>query len=95
MYQLKASGAIKHNIVTYNITFNANAKAGSQSYVQLGDVSRHVTSNLMWLQTTGWDYFKSPVSLSYFMADGNLMYPFVEFNTTAIFDPQVDYMYVN
>jgi len=49
----------------------------------------------MWLQTTGWDYFKSPVSLSYFLANGNLMYPFVEFNTTAIFDPQVDYMYVN
>jgi len=33
MYQLKQAGAIKHNIATYNITFNANAGQGSQSYV--------------------------------------------------------------
>jgi len=42
-----------------------------------------------------WDYWKSPVSLSYIKTKDAKMYPFVEFNTTAIFDPAVDYMYVN
>lgn len=49
----------------------------------------------MWLQTTGWDYWKSPVSLSYFMTTSGKMFPFAEFNTSAIFDPEVDYMYIN
>jgi len=33
LYQLKNGGEISKNIATYNITFNANAQAGSQSYV--------------------------------------------------------------
>lgn len=98
MYQLKKGGIINKNIATYNITFNANAQEGSQSYIQLGDISREVAREVDWIQTKDWDYWKSPVNISYFRtspAKGNKMYPFTEFLANAIFDPQVDYMYVN
>lgn len=40
---LKEQGDIKENIVTYNITFNpGNNKPCSDSYIQIGDVSKYV-----------------------------------------------------
>lgn len=73
---------VTKNIATYNITFNANAVAGSDSYVQLGDISRELMQNVDWIVTEDWDYWKSPVNISYFRtsrAKGNKMYPFTEF----------------
>jgi len=98
LYQLKKNSQITKNIATYNITFNANAPEGSQSYVQLGDISRELAHGVDWITTNGWNYWKSPVTISYFRTSpdkGNKMYPFTEFQANAIFDPSVDYMYVN
>lgn len=81
-YQLTKGGVIKKNIVSYNITFNANAQEGSQSYVQLGDISMELQHNIDWIVTKDWDYWKSPVGVSYFRTSpekGNKMYPFTEF----------------
>jgi len=63
---LKKNNQIAKNIATYNITFNANAQEGSQSYVQLGDISRELASGVDWITTNGWNYWKSPVTISYF-----------------------------
>jgi hypothetical protein len=55
-------------------------------------------NNVDWIVTQDWDYWKSPVNISYFRTSpkkGNKMYPFTEFQAAAIFDPSVDYMYVN
>ena len=95
MYQLHQEGRISKNIATYNITFNPNATTGSDSYVQLGDISQYVKEKLTWMPAMDWDYFKSPVSHSYIMANGDKLFPFVQYNASAIFDPEVDYMYVN
>ena len=94
-YELKRHELISKTIVTYNITFNPNAVLGSQSYIQIGDLSDQVTRDLTWVTTAGWDYFKSPVSLTFLKTSAGKILPFAEFNTTAIFDTEADYMYIN
>lgn len=43
MNKLKTGGEITKNIVTYNITFfGENDQIGTDSYVQLGDLSKYV-----------------------------------------------------
>jgi len=59
-----------------------------------------VTKDIIWLKSWDWEYYKSPVSMSYISAKPHYatpdkMYAFAEFNTSAIFDPEVDYMYIN
>ena len=96
MYRWKLAQYITKNIATYNITFNpTNKKEGSESYVQLGDINQVITRDLTWVKSSDWDYFRSPVTNSFFKTDVGKVYPFVEFETFATFDPEVDYMYVN
>ena len=50
--------------------------------------------NSTWLDTHNWKTWGSDVSMSYFKMNGET-YPFLEYQALAVFDPQVDYLYVN
>ena len=53
-----------------------------------------VRGNTSWITTSTWETWGVPVGNSFFRL-GESPHPFLEFQATAIFDPQVDHMYVN
>lgn len=59
----------------------------------MGPVCDDVKKNARWIPTASFDAWSADVSLSLFRLNKK-MYPFVEFKARAIFDPQVDYLYV-
>jgi len=87
VWQLRDASKINKSIVSYNITFNPDPKEDIEdSYIQIGDVSRDVLGNTSWILTNGWNSWSAPVSLSFFK-QADKLYPFLEYNATAIFDP--------
>jgi len=64
------------------------------SYVQLGPVSHEVWQKATYIKTNDFETWSAPVSMSYFKR-GKEIFSFLEFKAYGIFDPQVDYLYVN
>jgi len=92
---MKEEHSISSAYISYNITFKAiEGQSIEDSYVQIGPVSQMVRGNTSWLDTSSFNAWNVPVSNSFFQL-GESIHPFLEFNAKAIFDPQVDHMYVN
>ena len=65
------------------------------SYIQIGPVSEYVLLNSTMMPTSNWQSWSVPVSDSFFTYDNNYKFKFQELEARALFDPYVDYLYVN
>lgn len=87
LYNLRASGSIEKSIVSYNITYKPDEwESEIDSYIQIGSISKQVYADATWLPTENWDTWGSQVSFSFFKHQKKI-YPFVEFEALAVFDP--------
>ena len=97
MHRLEAFNQVPQ-IVTYNITFKGehnHHRDKDLSYVQLGLINKALEPNISYIPANDTNKYWTNTVFAYIAAAGEV-HPVADFEgTKAIFDPSVDYMYVN
>ena len=94
--KLRQAAQINQDIVSYNIKWNNNI----DSYIQIGAVSKYITDRTRYISAESFEHFGLTITAPglWFSPTNNeeqIPFPLEPKATLAIFDPQVDYMYVN